>query len=265
MQVDSGSIKKGEFKVGYFDQQREMVDDEKDLLETFCPLGGDRVDVKGSSIHVYGYLKSFLFPKEDLHKKVGLLSGGEKNRVALALLFSKDYDCLILDEPTNDLDINTINILESYLQSFQGAVILVSHDRFFLDKIAKKLLIFKGEGVVEESYLSYSEYLDIEKELKALSTFSSSVSEKFEEKRVQNRAVKLSYKEKEAYENLPIMIEQLEVKIEETKTCLYDPACYEEKGLVALSEALKEDETRLEEMVEAYLLLEEKLEQIARG
>ncbi len=264
MEVDSGKIKKGEFKVGYFDQQREMLDDEKDLLETFCPLGGDRVDVKGSSIHVFGYLKSFLFPKEDINKKVGLLSGGEKNRVALALLFSKNYDCLILDEPTNDLDINTINILESYLQTFQGAVILVSHDRFFLDKIAKKLLIFKGEGIVEESYLSYSEYLDIEKELKVIENFSkeSQESEKAEEKRSTSRAVKLSYKEKEAYEKLPIMIEEMEEKIEGLNKCLYDPSCYEDKGLVALSAELKESEEKLEEMVEEYFALEEKVEAI---
>ncbi|HIP59917.1 MAG TPA: ABC transporter ATP-binding protein, partial [Campylobacterales bacterium] len=264
MEVDSGKIKKGEFKVGYFDQQREMLDDDKDLLETFCPLGGDRVDVKGSSIHVFGYLKNFLFPKEDLNKKVGLLSGGEKNRVALALLFSKNYDCLILDEPTNDLDINTINILESYLQTFQGAVILVSHDRFFLDKIAKKLLIFKGEGVVEESYLSYSEYLDIEKELKEIENFSkgNEVNEKIEESRVSKRVVKLSYKEKEAYEKLPIHIEKMEEKIEVLNKCLYDPACYEDKGLVVLSEELKHCEEKLEEMVEEYLFLEEKVEEI---
>ncbi len=260
MEVDSGVIKKGEFKVGYFDQQREMLDDDKDLLETFCPLGGDRVDVKGSSIHVYGYLKSFLFPKEDLNKKVGLLSGGEKNRVALALLFSKKYDCLILDEPTNDLDINTINILESYLQSFQGAVILVSHDRYFLDKIAKKLLIFKGEGVIEESYLSYSEYLDIEKELKAIDAFSkeSQKSTLKESTRTTKRELKFSYKEKEAYEKLPIMIEALEAKIEALQDCIYKPECYEEKGLVALTKELQESEEKLEEMVEEYLLLDEK-------
>ncbi len=267
MQVDSGQIKKGEFKVGYFDQQREMLDDEKDLLETFCPLGGDRVDVKGSSIHVYGYLKSFLFPKEDLNKKVGLLSGGEKNRVALALLFSKKYDCLILDEPTNDLDIATINILEEYLQAFQGAVIIVSHDRFFLDKIAKKLLIFKGEGLVEESYLSYSEYLDIEKELRQIDDFAKEglEREKREVKRETKRSVKLSYKEKEAYEKLPIMIEELESKIEALNKCLYDPACYEDKGLVALSEELQQSEEKLEVMVEEYLELEMKVEELEKN
>ena len=270
MEVDSGKIKKGEFKVGYFDQQREMLDDDKDLLETFCPLGGDRVDVKGSSIHVFGYLKNFLFPKEDLNKKVGLLSGGEKNRVALALLFSKKYDCLILDEPTNDLDINTINILESYLQTFQGAVILVSHDRFFLDKITKKLLIFKGEGVVEESYLSYSEYLDIEKELNELESFAQEQGKEQKkevsvtENRTSNRTVKLSYKEKEAYEKLPLMIEEMEEKIEALNKCLFDPDCFEDKGLVALSDELKSSESQLEKMVDEYLALEEKVEQITQ-
>ena len=96
--------------------------DNKNLMETFCPNGGDRVILDdGRNMHVYGYLKNFLFPREYLDKKVGVLSGGEKNRVALALLFTRKVDCLILDEPTNDLDIPTINILEEYLQNFQGA------------------------------------------------------------------------------------------------------------------------------------------------
>ena len=97
VETTSGVIKRGEFKIGYFDQHREMLDDDKNLIETFCPHGGDRVNVRGSDLHVYGYLKNFLFPREFLDKKVGILSGGEKNRVALALLFTKDVDILILD------------------------------------------------------------------------------------------------------------------------------------------------------------------------
>ncbi|PKN14540.1 MAG: ABC transporter ATP-binding protein, partial [Deltaproteobacteria bacterium HGW-Deltaproteobacteria-24] len=108
LKVDNGVFKKGDFEVGYFDQQREMLDDAKNILETFCPNGGDRVTLNdGRDMHVFGYLKNFLFPKEYLDKKVGTLSGGEKNRVALALLFTKKVDCLVLDEPTNDLDIPT--------------------------------------------------------------------------------------------------------------------------------------------------------------
>lgn len=98
----------------------------------------------GQDYHVYGYLKNFLFPREFLDKKVGGSQRRRENRVALALLFTKKVDCLILDEPTNDLDIPTINILEEKLQNFPGAVILVNHDRYFVDKIAKKLFIFKG-------------------------------------------------------------------------------------------------------------------------
>jgi len=124
LKPDSGMIKRGDFAIGYFDQHREMLDDDKSLIETFCPDGGDIIDVQGKNMHVYGYLKSFLFPKEFLDKKIGMLSGGEKNRVALALLLTKKVDCLILDEPTNDLDIQTINILEEKLIHFPGALFL---------------------------------------------------------------------------------------------------------------------------------------------
>ncbi len=265
LEPDCGKIKSGEFKVGYFDQQRVMLDDDKNLIDTFCPNGGDRIDVRGRNMHVYGYLKNFLFPKEHMDKKIGLLSGGEKNRVALALLFSKNYDCLILDEPTNDLDINTINILEEYLQSFEGALIFVSHDRYFVDKIAKKLLIFRGLGVVEESYLSYSEYLEIEKELKELDSFAIALEKpKEEEKRVTNRALKLSYKEKSDYESLPNKIEELEQEIEKTNNCLANPECYQEKGLTELGKQLEELESEYEEVVDRYLELEEKVEMIGK-
>ena len=263
LDVDEGVIKRGEFRIGYFDQQREMLDDDKNIIDIFCPNGGDRVDVRGKNMHVYGYLKNFLFPKEHLDKKIGILSGGEKNRVALALLFTKKYDCLILDEPTNDLDIATINILEEYLQSFDGALLFVSHDRYFVDKIAKKLLIFRGDGLVEESFQSYSEYLEIEKELKTLEDLSSQESQDSKEiKREQNRSVKLSYKEKKLYEELPPKIEALEDEIEEINKCLSDPECYQEKGLQELHQLLQNYETEYEKLVEQYLEIEEKIEEL---
>jgi len=263
LQIDSGSFKKGEFKIGYFDQQRTSLDENKNITEIFCPNGGDRVDVRGKNLHVFGYLKNFLFPKEYLNKKVKLLSGGEKNRVALALLFTKEMDCLILDEPTNDLDIPTINILEEYVQSFQGAVIFVSHDRYFVDKIAKKLYIFKGEGKIEESYQSYSEYLEIEKELKELESFTCK-EEKPKTQIKTNRTVKLSYKEKKEYETLPLEIEKLESEIEEFQKCLQNPECYQKIGLNELSKQLKTKETELEPLIENFLELEEKTELIAK-
>lgn len=272
LDIDNGVINKGEFHVGYFDQQREMLDDGKNLIETFCPNGGDRVDVKGHNMHVFGYLKNFLFPKEDLNKKIGILSGGEKNRVALALLFTQDVDCLILDEPTNDLDIPTINILEEYIQSFNGAVIFVSHDRYFVDKIANKLYVFKGAGDIEESYQSYSEYLEIEKEIQELDEMERhalpSASNQEEIKSQKSKAIlaiKLSYKEQHALETLPLQIQTLEDEINAIKACLGNPECYQTIGLMQLSSDLERKELLLEPLIEELLLIEEKVEMIQRG
>jgi ABC transport system ATP-binding/permease protein len=260
--INSGKIKQGEFSIGYFDQHREMLDDKKDIIETFCPSGGDRVDVRGSNMHVFGYLKQWIFPKEYLDKKVGSLSGGEKNRVALALLFTKKVDCLILDEPTNDLDIPTINILEEYLSSFDGAMIFVSHDRYFVDKISSKLLVFKGQGLVQESYQSYSEYLDIEESISELAAYEKSliVQEKADVVSSIKKRSQLNYKEKRAYESLPKEIENLEEEIVTLEACLMDPKCYQHEGLSVVSQMLEDKKVLLEAKVEEYFVLEELIE-----
>ena len=264
MQIDKGSFKKGDFQIGYFDQQRDMLDDEKTIMEIFCPNGGDRVVLDdGRNLHVFGYLKNFLFPKEYLDKRVGALSGGEKNRVALALLFTKRVDCMILDEPTNDLDIPTINILEEYLQNFQGALIFVSHDRYFVDKIAKKLYVFTGNGHIMESFQPYSEYLEIEKELKELDNLESDIEKEKNNPKIENlpkKQVKLSYKDQREYDSLPKELEKIEEKIEEINGCLADPKCYEKIGIIVLSKELEETKAIYEEKVERFLTLEELVE-----
>ncbi len=260
-----GKIKQGEFSIGYFDQHREMLDDAKNLIETFCPNGGDRVQVRGSNMHVYGYLKNFLFPREFLDKKIGVLSGGEKNRVALALLFTKNVDCLILDEPTNDLDIPTINILEEQLQNFPGAVILVSHDRYFVDKIAKKLFIFKGhDGEIEESHQLYSEYLEHEKEMREIESIVKEAEQSTPKKvpKEKPKALKLTYKENEALKSLPQEIEAIEARIDQINACLADPECYSEKGISVVAQELSESEALYEAKVEELLAIEEKREEI---
>jgi ATP-binding cassette subfamily F protein uup len=264
LKPNSGTIKQGEFKIGYFDQHREMLSDNMTIIETFLPKGGDRVDIQGKSMHIYAYLKSFLFPEEYLQKKVGVLSGGEKNRVALALLLTKKVDCLILDEPTNDLDIQTINILEEKLINFQGALLFVSHDRYFIDKIASKLIIFKGNGIVEESYQEYSEYLSIEKNINELYEMQKSVDVTPDEPKLikPKKQTKLSYKDQRDLERLPDIIEELEAKIEEITGCLYDPSCYEERGLTKVADELKKVEEEYERISERYfevLELEENL------
>ena len=264
MKIDKGSFKKGDFQIGYFDQQRDMLDDDKTIMEIFCPNGGDRVVLDdGRNMHVFGYLKNFLFPKEYLDKKVGVLSGGEKNRVALALLFTKRVDCMILDEPTNDLDIPTINILEEYLQNFQGALIFVSHDRYFVDKIAKKLFVFTGNGHIMESFQPYSEYLQIEKELKELDNLEVELEKEKTSVKVVNepkKQTKLSYKDQREYDSLPNELEELENKIAELNSCLADPKCYEKIGIVALSKELEDKKAIYEEKVERFLTLEELVE-----
>ncbi|HLD22735.1 MAG TPA: ABC-F family ATP-binding cassette domain-containing protein [Sulfuricurvum sp.] len=262
----SGIIKQGELTIGYFDQHREMLDDNLNLVETFCPHGGDRVDAQGQDYHVYGYLKNFLFPREFLDKKVGVLSGGEKNRVALALLFTKKVDILILDEPTNDLDIPTINILEEKLQNFPGAVILVSHDRYFVDKIAKKLFIFKGDGTIEESYKPYSEYLEDEKELLEMDAmeaeFAKSSTTPALVQTEKQKVFKLTFNEQRALEKLPAEIETLEAKIDELNASLADPKKYEKIGISVLAEELEKTKTLYEEKVDELLTIEEKAEEI---
>lgn len=252
LEADSGVINRGEIKIGYFDQSRKSISDDKSLIELFCPNGGDHIMVRGRNYHVYGYLKNFLFPKEFLDKPVGVLSGGEKNRLALALLFTKEYDCLILDEPTNDLDIATINILEEYLLSFEGAILIVSHDRYFIDKITNKLWAYEN-GKIEQIYMEYSEYLDIEEELNQLSDIESELGQSIETKEKQKISkVKLTYKQNQILQNHPALIEALESRISELNHALSTPEIYQKIGLQTLFEELEEKKGELNSLESEY-------------
>lgn len=279
----SGVIKRGELRIGYFAQHRIELDESKSLIEIFCPNGGDHIEVRGRSMHVYGYLKSFLFPKDMLTQKIGALSGGERTRVSLALLFTKQYDCLILDEPTNDLDIATINILEEYLLSFPGALLLVSHDRYFVDKLAQKLLILhkpidKKTPSTEESLQSFSEYLAYMEELgeydKLESQLHTTIAESIMDSAMESqqpstpkpanteskKPQKLSYKEQRELDMLPEHIEHLEQRKAELERALGNEESIAQHGVVALAEELANVENELESSVERYFALESKKE-----
>ena len=248
----SGEIKRGEVSIGYFDQARNVLDDDKSLIETFCPNGGDHVLVRGRNMHVYGYLKNFLFPKEFLDKKIGVLSGGEKNRVALAMLFTKTYDVLVLDEPTNDLDIATINILEDYLQSFEGAILLVSHDRYFVDKMANKLWAFEGTKI-NVLHEEYSVYLELEDEMKELDKFEKELSNSQNEAKQKSKTgAKLSYKQTQILNTYPDKISALEARVAELNEGLSDPKIYQEVGLTKLYEELESAKAQLENLENEY-------------
>ncbi|EAH6427516.1 ABC-F family ATP-binding cassette domain-containing protein [Campylobacter coli] len=263
LKQDSGEIKRGEIKIGYFDQARSLVNSDKTLLEIFCPNGGDRVEVRGKNMHVYGYLKNFLFPKEFLDKSVSVLSGGEKNRIALALLFTEEYDVLILDEPTNDLDIATINILEEYLLSFEGAILLVSHDRYFVDKIATKLYAFENGAKINILHTLYTEYLENEKEMQEFDDYVSSLDLQ-EQTRMQKEksSKKLSYKENEILKNHPEKIEMLEKQISKLNSDLSNPSVYQEIGINTLYEELEQAQKELEKLESEYFEVLEKSENL---
>ncbi|EGD5906889.1 ABC-F family ATP-binding cassette domain-containing protein [Campylobacter coli] len=263
LKQDSGEIKRGEIKIGYFDQARSLVNSDKTLLEIFCPNGGDRVEVRGKNMHVYGYLKNFLFPKEFLDKSVSILSGGEKNRIALALLFTEEYDVLILDEPTNDLDIATINILEEYLLSFEGAILLVSHDRYFVDKIATKLYAFENGAKINILHTLYTEYLENEKEMQEFDDYVSSLDLQ-EQTRMQKEksSKKLSYKENEILKNHPEKIEMLEKQISKLNSDLSNPSVYQEIGINTLYEELEQAQKELEKLESEYFEVLEKSENL---
>lgn len=269
--ADSGVVKVGDIRIGYFDQHTALLEDDKDLLETFCPNGGEHIEVRGKHLHVYGYLKNFLFPKEFLTQKIGSLSGGEKNRVALALLFTKEVDVFILDEPTNDLDIQTINIVEEYLLSLNCAVVFVSHDRYFVDKLAQKLLVFEGEGKVVQTHALYSEYLEMNEsllELDRLEFLSADSKPKAQvQQHTQNlpkkKPQKLSYNEQRALQILPQEIEVLESRQKALQAALSNPQTYQQQGISALAMELAEVEKELDSKITQYLELEQKNSDLA--
>ncbi|MCA3001010.1 MAG: ATP-binding cassette domain-containing protein, partial [Rhodocyclaceae bacterium] len=158
LEADSGNVKRGtQLQVAYFDQFREALDDNATLSDVISP-GSEFVEIGGARKHVISYLGDFLFPPQRARAKVKSLSGGERNRLLLARLFAKPANVLVLDEPTNDLDIETLELLESMLQEYAGTVILVSHDRAFLDNVVTQVFAFEGGGRIREYVGGYAEW-----------------------------------------------------------------------------------------------------------
>ncbi len=156
---DSGEVRRGtNVQIAYYDQQREQLDPERTVFDTVGD-GNDTVTVNGETRHVHGYLRDFLFPPERAHSPVKALSGGERNRLLLARLLTRPMNVLILDEPTNDLDIETLELLESYLVDWPGTLLLVSHDRAFIDHVVTSTLVFENDGKVQEYVGGYEDWL----------------------------------------------------------------------------------------------------------
>ncbi len=230
---DSGKIKMAKnLTFSYFDQKRSMLQIEKSLKDNLCDEGSDYLDVRGKSRHVCGYLKDFLFDPEDAWRGVHTLSGGQKNRLMLAKILADPGSMLILDEPTNDLDMDTLDMLTSVLKSYDGTLFVVSHDRDFLDQVVTKTLVFEGDGVVEGIVGGYSDYMAFKKAQSAKKTPQSSekTQKKSEAKAPKEMPAKdpvtFSYKHKRELEQLPKAMKKLEKEITELETRLADPDFY---------------------------------------
>ena len=167
MKPDQGVVKiRDSIEYSYFDQKSEKINDLLSIKENLVPNGGDYIDVNGVKRHICGYLKHFLFDPSSVNDKVSILSGGQKNRLLLAKILANPKQLLILDEPTNDLDLETLDMLQAFLEKYQGTVLIASHDRNFLDNVAEKIFFFKGYGEIEVSVKSCSDLLKNAKEKK---------------------------------------------------------------------------------------------------
>ena len=242
IQPDSGTMRHGaNVQIAYFDQQREQLDPEKTVFDTVGE-GNDTVTVNGQTKHVHGYLRDFLFGAERARSPVKALSGGERNRLLLARLFTRPANVLVMDEPTNDLDLETLELLEAQLVEWPGTLLLVSHDRVFLDNVVTSTIVFEGEGRIEEYVGGYADWLrQRRKQTKAAIAESraSALGGKAAEPAAAPAAParKLSYKEQRELEQLPHRIEVLESEHSQLQAKIASPEFYKE-GSEAIAKAL---------------------------
>ena len=212
----SGKVKNGtNLEIAYFDQLRSQLDPEKSVQDNVAD-GNDTVTLHGKPRHVISYLSDFLFSPQRARTPVKALSGGERNRLLLARLFTKPFNMLVLDEPTNDLDVETLELLESLLVEYEGTLILVSHDREFINHVVTSTLVFEGEGEVNEYVGGYDDWLrqSAHAEKKKATTSSKPVVKQAQVKAPEKKSRKLSYNEQRELEQLPAQIEQWETEQE---------------------------------------------------
>lgn len=214
---DAGEVKLGtNLDIVYFDQYRAQLDEDQSVIDNVAD-GKQDVIFNGQSRHALGYLQDFLFSPQRARSPVKSLSGGEKNRLLLAKLFLKPANLLVLDEPTNDLDVETLELLEELIDSYQGTLLLVSHDREFVDNTVTSSFFFHGNGQIEEFMGGYETIIphlaEREAQIKQAQSDKSEPSAKKLVEKPRNTKVKLSYKQKRLLESLPQTIESLEVQI----------------------------------------------------
>jgi ATP-binding cassette subfamily F protein uup len=257
---DQGSIKLGtHLKIAYFDQLRRELDPSRTIAE-LVGEGRDYIDLNGRKKHVIAYLTDFLFSAKRARTRISALSGGERNRVILAKLFTEGSNLLILDEPTNDLDVETLEALEQRLSDYPGTLIVVSHDRHFLDAVVTKTLVFEADGIVRPYAGGYSDWARQHRALaigedKAL----GETAKRAEKSRKKTASTKLSYKLKRELEALPARIEKLESKVERINREISHPDFYKQEHdlTAARIDELKSVELELSNTVDRWAELEQ--------
>ncbi len=246
---DAGSVYRSEaVQVAYFEQNREELDPEVTLRRTLC-LAGDYVNYRGKQVHIHGYLDRFLFRKEQVDMKVGKLSGGEQSRVMIARLMLQTANILVLDEPTNDLDVDTLNVLEDCLEDFEGAVLLVTHDRYFLDQVANEIYAFPTFKQDAGKVLKFSGLNQWEKWRKERARLFVEKDEELKEAGPSNKKKKLSFKEAEE-------LKGMEAQIARTEESL---ASYERE---AASPEIQSNASRLAELFSLQASAQEEIDRL---
>ncbi|MFW1840233.1 ATP-binding cassette domain-containing protein [Acinetobacter gyllenbergii] len=257
-----GTVKTGtQLEVAYFDQLRNALDLEKTVMANVSE-GSDFVDVNGNRRHIYSYLQDFLFSPERARTPVKALSGGERNRILLAKLLLKPSNLIVMDEPTNDLDMVTLELLEEMLSDYKGTLLLISHDRAFMDNVVTSTWVFDGKGQIDEYIGGYQDYLEQRPDQKV-------VDQKSDVKKAQAKAeaaaaaaapkkVKLSYKDQRELEQLPAEIEKLETEQAALSEKLADGSWFvsDANAATAASQRLAEIEELLLEKLERWDILE---------
>jgi ATP-binding cassette subfamily F protein uup len=264
---DSGSVKLGtNLEVAYFDQLRREVDTTKTVAELIGE-GRDHVVVQGRKKHVVAYLTDFLFSAKRAMTPIAALSGGERNRVILAQLFTRPANLLVLDEPTNDLDVETLEALEERLVEYDGTLLVVSHDRYFLDAIVTSTLVFEDDGQVRRHAGGYSDWLTRHRALAVVDSPTASAPRGQHDDRVRPAARKLSYKLQRELDALPDRISQLEVRVAALRTRVSDAAFYQRPHAEVQQtlDELASAEHELEAAIERWAELETLADAAASG
>ena len=269
LEPDSGFIRIGKnLEEAYFDQNRITLDPKKTLWKTLCNEG-DHIWVRGHFRHVVAYLKDFLFKPEQAQMPVAALSGGEKNRLMLAVALARESNFLVLDEPTNDLDMDTLDLLQEVLGDYAGTVLIVSHDRDFMDKVATSLLYLKGDGTIFEHVGTYSELLEKLKNQPQKNQDKKIVRKEADksESKQKNKTAKLSFNEKYMLENLPKEIEKLEAENKAIEIALGNASLYTDdpQKFDELTQKLAANKQSLEEKENKWLEIQLKAEELEKA